>query len=368
VSTPPEDQPLGPGGARALGPVRRRTIVDHPVVVVGIYAWALIGLIGLLAAASVAVSAVSVIVVPLILALFPAALLAPLARALMVRGVPPALASLLVLVGSIAVLAALSRALAPSVAAELPGLTASLREGFAEIQAFIQRGPFGLDPGMFDNIGERAGVLLQGDGVGRGVFGAAVAVVEGVAGTLFALVALFFYLKDGPRIAVWVRDLFPERVRGDVHEIGTQTWRTLGSYFRGQLLVALVDAVFIGLGLWLLRVPLALPLAVLVFVGGLFPIVGAFLSGAVAVVVALATQGFGVALAVLVLIIVVQQVESNVLAPVVLGKATELHPLAVIVALAVGGVLLGILGAFIAVPIAASLARAVGYIRARIPG
>jgi putative heme transporter len=118
----------------------------------------------------------------------------------------------------------------------------------------------------------------------------------------------------------------------------------------------------------LLRVPLALPLAVLVFVGGLFPIVGAFLSGAVAVLVALATQGLGVALMVLALIVAVQQLESNILAPVVLGKATALHPLAVILSLGIGGVLLGVLGAFLAVPVAASGARAVGYLRQRIPG
>nr|MBA2730123.1 AI-2E family transporter [Euzebyaceae bacterium] len=119
----------------------------------------------------------------------------------------------------------------------------------------------------------------------------------------------------------------------------------------------------IGIGLVVLRVPLALPLAVLVFFGALFPIVGAFLAGTVAVLVALATNGLPAALAVLVLILVVQQVEGHLLTPILLGRATALHPLAVIAALTAGGILLGVLGAFLSVPLTASAARAIGYLR-----
>ncbi|MEX0657943.1 MAG: AI-2E family transporter, partial [Egibacteraceae bacterium] len=129
-------------------------------------------------------------------------------------------------------------------------------------------------------------------------------------------------------------------------------WTTLGRYFRGQLLVAAVDAVLIGLGLLLLGIPLAVPLAVLIFFGGLFPIVGAVTSGVVAVLVALADAGLATALIVLGLIVAVQQLESNVLEPVVLGKTLALHPLMVLLAITAGAVTLGVLGAFLAVPVA----------------
>nr|MBA2578793.1 AI-2E family transporter [Euzebyaceae bacterium] len=158
----------------------------------------------------------------------------------------------------------------------------------------------------------------------------------------------------------------PRRARADAEAIGARVWFTIGAYIRGQLVIAVVDAVLIGLGLWIVGVPLALPLAVLVFFGGLFPIVGAVAAGIVAVLVALATGGLTSALIVLAIVVAVQQVEGHLLAPIVLGKATELHPVAVIAALTAGAVLLGVLGAFLAVPIAASATRAVGYLRTRV--
>jgi predicted PurR-regulated permease PerM len=148
------------------------------------------------------------------------------------------------------------------------------------------------------------------------------------------------------------------------HQIADRIWWTVGAYFRGQLIIAFVDAVVIGLGLVALRVPLALPLALLTFVGGLFPIVGAFVSGLIAVLVALAERGAGVALLVLALILTIQQLEGHILQPMIMSRVTHLHPLLVLVALTVGGTTLGILGAFLAVPVAASVARVIEYLRA----
>jgi putative heme transporter len=147
--------------------------------------------------------------------------------------------------------------------------------------------------------------------------------------------------------------------------VGDRVWYTLGAYFRGQLIVAAVDAFFIGLGLFLLGVPLALPLALLVFFGGLFPVVGAFTAGALAVLVALADQGLIVALLVLALNVAVQQAEGNLLEPLIVGRATKLHPLAVLVALTAGAVTFGILGAFLAVPVVASLNAGLGFLFTR---
>ena len=149
--------------------------------------------------------------------------------------------------------------------------------------------------------------------------------------------------------------------------LAQESFWTIGAFLRGQLLVALVDAVFIGLGLWILGVPLVLPLAVLVFFGGLFPIVGAFLSGTVAVVVALASKGLGTALLALAVVLLVQQLEGHVLSPIIQSRNIALHPLVIILAVITGGAVMGILGAFLGVPVAAVIARIVDHLQGREP-
>ncbi|HWB72340.1 MAG TPA: AI-2E family transporter [Egibacteraceae bacterium] len=360
----PEAEPAPRRAVRVPG-----RLSERPTVRAGVYAWALVGILAIALAAGVVIARIAVVVIPLVLAAFPAAVLVPPTRGLRNRGVPPAAAALIVLLASFGLIAGLFSLLAPSVAAELEGLGQEIERGYGQVRAFLEAGPFGLQPIALDQFVERVRAsLTTSDDLGRQVMEAGVAVAEGVAGVALALFALFFYLKDGPRIAAWLRDLFPQWMRADVEAIGVRTWTTLSDYIRGQLVIALVDAVFIGVGIAIIGVPLVLPLSVLVFVGGLFPIVGALLSGAVAVLVALATGSVVDALLVLAVVVGVQQLESHVLAPVVLGRATALHPLAVISALAAGGVLLGVLGAFLAVPITASAARAVGYLRNRVPG
>lgn len=360
----PDTEPA-PG---ALRHIEASALIDRPTVRIGIYTWALIGALLVTGALFFALSQVTVVVIPLVLALFPAAILVPITARLQ-RWLPNGLAAITVLVGAIAILSGLVAVLAPSVADQLGGVADSAREGFDQAQAFLLSGPLGFDPIQVDELVDQAGEQLQQtDGVATGVLGAAAAVAQGLTGTAFLLVALFFYLKDGPKIAGFLRDLFPERFRPDVEEIGSRVWTTVGAYIRGQATIALVDAIAIAIALAVLGVPLVLPLAVLVFFGGLFPIVGAFASGTVAVLVALATTDVRTALLVLAAILIVQQVEGQLLAPIVLGRATEMHPLATISSLAAGAALLGILGAFIAVPIAASLARSIGYLRGRVPG
>lgn len=342
---------------------------ERPFVRIGVFAWCLIGVLLVSVVLAVIVARVSTVVIPVVLALFPAALLTPASSWLKRRGVPPAISATLVLVGTLALVSALVAVITPQVAGQLDSLSESLRQGTAQVDAFLRSGPFGLDPVRLDDLVEQATEALRGsNGLGRSALGIAQRVFEGALSALLLLIVLWFYLKDGERIAEWVRDVFPETLRADAEVVGSMAWGTIGGYFRGQLLVALVDAIFIGIGLVVLRVPLAVPLAVLVFFGGLFPIVGAFLSGTVAVLVALATRGVTIALLTLVLVLAVQQLEGNLLQPLILGRATDLHPLAVILSLTVGGLLLGVLGAFLAVPVAAGAARAVGYLRRRVPG
>lgn len=307
---------------------------------------------------------------PLVIALFPAAVLVPPAQRLKRRGLPDSAAALLVLVGAIALFVLLFRLLTPSVASELEGLGESLDAGYRQVRRILLSGPLGLDPVPLDDVvaGLQERFAESSGELGPRILEAGIVLVEGIAGLVLGLFALFFYLKDGSKIAAWMRDLFPRRARADVQACGDRVWFTIGAYIRGLLAIGLVDAVLIGVGLALLRVPLSLPLAVLVFFGALFPIVGAFLAGTVAVLVALATNGPGAAVAVLLLIVAVQQLEGHILAPILLGRATELHPLAVIAALTAGAVLGGVLGAFLSVPIASSGARVVGYLRERVPG
>ncbi|MFN2534603.1 MAG: AI-2E family transporter, partial [Pseudonocardiaceae bacterium] len=158
--------------------------------------------------------------------------------------------------------------------------------------------------------------------------------------------------------------LVPSRHRPDARELGARVWHTLGSYTRALTAVATFDATAVGVGLWFLGVPLVLPLAVLVFLGAYIPYVGAFVSGLVAVLVGLAEGGLGTAIAVLVLIVVVQMVDGNIIQPVVMGKVVEVTAVTVIISVAIGA-MLGVLGAFLAVPVAASVARTIAFVRER---
>ncbi|HVL99669.1 MAG TPA: AI-2E family transporter [Egibacteraceae bacterium] len=361
ADAPADERSRAAGHAAAGREAPENASASSPLLKAGRYAWALVGLAALLILAGLAAGRLMLVVVPLVIALFPAALLEPVARWLKRTGMPAALAALLTVLGAILVLVGVFGVLVPVFAAEVPELAESFREGVDDLLA---QAPF--DVGGMEELLDRARDQLgrAGEYVG-GAVEAVTAVFEAVAGVLFGLVVLFFYLKDGGRIAAGIRDLLPARLQRDATEVGRRVWHTLGSYFRGQLLIALVDAVLIGLGLVALGIPLALPLAVLVFFGGLFPIVGAVVTGAVAVVVALAHGGLVTALIVLGLVVGVQQLESNVLEPVVLSKAIALHPLMVIVAITAGAVTLGVLGAFLAVPIAASVGRVVDYLQGR---
>ncbi len=182
---------------------------------------------------------------------------------------------------------------------------------------------------------------------------------------VLVVVVWFCYLTGGQRIVRTGLQLVSREGRGDAHELAERLWDTIGRYIRALFLVALFDAVTVGAGLWFLDVPLVLPLSVLVFFGAFFPFVGAFLSGLVAVLAALADAGLDKALVVLALVVVVQQVDGNIIQPLVMGKVVRLTAVTVIVSVAVGATLLGVLGAFIAVPVAACIARAITFYRER---
>jgi len=333
---------------------RSRTLLTR----VGGAAWALIGIVGVLVIVGVVTSRLSLVVIPLILALFPATVLAPLASRLKEWGAPDSLAALLSILVALLVVGGIVGAMVPLVASDFPDLVESASSGIEELEALLQGDPFGLGidgpSDLFDAVRDQLGAV--GEYVDQAV-SAGAAVFRMLAGLLLLFVILFFYLKDGRRLVNGVLSIVPRRHRERGNAAAEVAWDTLGQYFRGQLLVALADAVFIGIGLLLLGIPLAVPLAVLIFFGALFPLIGAILTGGLAVLVALADGGLIAALVVLGLIIGVQQLEGNVLQPYIQSRAIQLHPLVILLSVTAGSLVLGVLGAFIAVPAVAVAAR-----------
>ncbi len=355
-SAPDDESPAGdPPGSKTLALWRA-----------GRTAWATLGVLALVAVLGFLASELSFIVVPVVLALFPATLLWPVASWLKKHRFPTALASLAAILAGLLLFAALIGSMVPLVVAEMPQLMQSAADGVRRLEEWLAREPFGVEVGGIsellaaaqDQIGEIGDIAPR-------ALAAATTAVETIAGILLLFVVLFFYLKDGPRLSAGIVSVLPAGIQDRVRGAFSRAWILLGTYFRWLLVVALVDAVLIGVGLLILQVPLAIPLAVLVFFGGLFPIVGAVATGGLAVLVALADGGFWLGVAVLGLVLVVQQLESNVLHPIVQGRAIKLHPLLVLLAVTAGGLLLGILGAFLAVPVAAITAGTLRYLTGR---
>lgn len=360
----PEPAQTSTEGTRDEGGAGPPTVGQSKLWQAGRTSWSLAGILVLVVVVGVVLSRIPLVVIPLLLALFPATLLVPVARFLERRGAPSALASIVSIIAAIVLVLGTLAIITTLVVMQLPELVESASEGLGEIEGFLEDDPLGIGltgvAGIVDTVGEQLGEIGE---LAPQAIQAAVVAFEFVAGLLIMVVVLFFYLKDGRRIPEGALSLVPSRFRGRARAIALRGWDTVGAYFRGQLLVALVDAVLIGIGLLILGVPLAIPLAVLIFFGALFPIVGAVTTGALAILVALADGGLVAGLLVLGLILIVQQLEGNVLQPLILGHAISLHPLVVLLAITTGAVTLGILGAFLAVPVAAVIGEAIDELR-----
>jgi len=340
---------------------------------IGRLAWAFIGILAIAVVAGYVLQKLALLVVPLILALFPATLLVPVARTLEEWRIPRTIAALMTLVGSLLLFSLVAWGVVTLVFAQVPDLVDSAGEGVAVVEEIVQRAvpefqiP-GID-GILDFVRDRIEQDPDEEGdtegdLASGVMSATLGAVEVVAGILLFVVILFFYLRSGRELAAGAVNFLAPSARDRVLPLAEDAWDTLGGYFRGQILVALFDAVLIGIGLLVLGVPMVIPLAVLTFIGGLFPIVGALVAGALAVLVAFAHGGLALGLGVAALVLIVQQIESNLLAPAILSRVLDLHPLVVILSVTLGGIVLGVLGAFLAVPVAAIVSQVVTSLRA----
>lgn len=322
-----------------------------------------IQVLALLAVAAVGVFVLmrlTAIVIPVLIALVLAAAIHPLVSWLRRRGVPSLLATWIALLAIVAVLTGIIWAVVNAVADQWDELADQAVQGFQELQSYLQGAlPFEITEEQLRELQDSAGQLLQSDAVSGGALAGVSQAAHFVAGFFIMIVVLFFFLKDGPRIWEFLlRPFEGERYERGVR-VGNATIASLGGYVRGTAIIAAVDAVGIGIGLAIVGVPLVIPLTVLVFLLAFIPLVGATLAGILAALVALVALGPVEALIVVAIVIAVNQLEGDLLQPVVMGRSLRLHPLVILVALTIGTVLAGITGAVLAVPIAASIWRSI---------
>lgn len=363
-----------PAGGSVLSPAPTPSVAPRGTVIgnglTWLAAWSLrVALIAVgLVIAGYVIGMFWVVLWPVVLAILFTTVLRPPAAWLIRRKVPPALAALVVILVALGAITGLFVAIAPSVVGQTQQIVNGVVAGIGQIQQWAFGPPLNLGEGQIGTIIDQATRQLQqsATAIAGGVLTGVSTVASGLLAVVLALVLTFFFVKDGPRFLPWLTAIAGRTAGGHLAEVLSRMWAVLGGFIRVQALVSLIDAVFIGIGLVLLSVPLALPLAILTFLGGFIPIVGAFVAGALAVLIALVTQGFGTAVAVLVLVVGVQQVEGNVLQPILQGQSLKLHGAVVLLAVTAGGSLAGIAGAFLAVPVAAVFAVLLRYLGEQI--
>jgi predicted PurR-regulated permease PerM len=320
-------------------------------------AWRFIVVVAALYAIIYVIGYLSVVVIPVSIGLLVAALLAPAVSRLVAIRFPRGLATALVLIGGLAVLGGLLTFVVTQISEGMPQLQKQLNASLDQIKNWLINGPFHLRQEQIqDFINQAIGFLQKNQAsITTTALTTASTVGEILTGFLLTLFIVIFFLAGGEQIWSFLVRAVPLRVRNRVDVAGRRGFASLVSYVRATAAVAVVDAVGIGIGLWIVGVPLVVPLATLVFLGAFIPIIGAVIAGGVAVLIALVTKGFIGAVIVLGIVIAVMQLESHILQPLLLGRAVKLHPLAVVLSITAGLVVAGIAGALLAVPLLAIL-------------
>jgi len=309
-----------------------------------------------------------VVVFPMLLAVIVSTVLQPGAGWLRRHKVPSALAALAMLLAFLLAVTLVIVILAPQVAGQTPALVRSASAGLQTIRDWLTNGPLSVSEGQIT----RAIAAIQdklrasADAISSGVFSTIGAATSAILNIVLVLILTFYFAKDGHKFLPWVTKLGGQSAGEHLAELLNRTWTTLGGFIRTQTVVALIDAVIIGTGLTIIGVPLAIPLAVITFVGAYIPILGALISGVLAVLVTLVTNSPRDALIAMILVLVVQQLEGNVISPYLQGKNLNLHAGVVLLAVTLGGSVWGITGAFLAVPTAATIAEILRYLNEQI--
>lgn len=333
------------------------------------WSWRLLILLGAVAAVVYLVIRLELIFVPVALALMLSALLLPGVDWLDRHRVNRGLAVLLLMLGGVAAITGVLAFVVSQFIEGLPGLVDEMTHVIDSTRAWLAEGPLHLSRDQVNDIGNTVTEMLQRNQarLTSGAMSTAATVTEIITGAFVVLFTLIFFLYGGRNIWSFLIKIFPTQTRERVHTAGVAGFRSLVGYVRATFVVALVDAVGVGAGLAILGVPLALPLASLVFLGAFIPLVGAVVSGLLAVAIALIAKGVVSALITLGVIIAVNQLESHVLQPLVMGRAVSIHPLAVVLGISAGAVSAGIVGALLSVPMIAFADRAVRVLIAPNP-
>lgn len=296
---------------------------------------------------------IKLLVIPVLIALILAAAIGPFVNMLRRRGVPGAAATGIAFVALLVLLAGVSTVIYFSVRSQWTELAQQASSGLDELENFLRTGPVPIDQEQLDQAREGIIQFATSSQVRSGAITGLSVVTEFITGTILMVVILFFFLKDGAKIWNFFLRPFKGEREAKLRRVGSRTLEVLGGYVRGTAIVALVDAVAIGAALLILQVPLAFPLAIIVFMTAFIPLVGATVAGILAALVALVANGPVVALIVVAVVVAVNQLEGDFLQPVVMGKSLQLHALVILMALTAGTILAGIVGAVLAVPLAA---------------
>jgi putative heme transporter len=345
------------------------TSVEPLVRKAAAWAWRLLVILAAVVAVLWVLEKLEVIVVPVLLALMISALLVPAVDWLDRRGLPRGGAVTLVLLSGFLILGGILSFVVSQFVVGLPDLTEQVTRSIDSTRRWLIQGPAHLRGEQIDNARNAAIQALHNNQakLTSGALSTAATVTELVTAAVLVLFTLIFFLYGGRNIWAYVAKIFPVGVRDRVLEAGRAGYRSLIGYVRATFLVALTDAAGVGAGLAIMGVPLALPLASLVFLGAFIPLVGAVIAGFLAVVVALLAKGIVYALLTLGLLVVIAQLEAHLLQPLVMGRAVSIHPLGVVLAISAGGVLAGIVGALLAVPTTAFLNNAIQVLLAKDP-
>jgi putative heme transporter len=359
---PEEPEAREPAAPDRASPDRHPTGVPRWLDRGAAIGWRLLVIGAVVLALAIALSRVLVVIVPIVVALFLSTILVPAARFLRRHRWPPLAATWAVFLAGLVIIGGIVAWLVPTISGELSRVGDSASRGSDQVQHWLVHGPFHLSRKDVHHDYNNALDQVKSHAGGFAARGATIA-GEVATGLLLSLVLTFFFVKDGDRIARGFLRLAPPNRREEVRTVGRRAWSTLGGYIRGTTINGIVNGGLMTLGLFIIGVPLAAPLGILTFFGAYFPIVGAIVTGALAALVALVAKGPIAALIVIALTIVIHNVEGYLVGPFVLGRAVKLHPVAVLLALAIGGVLAGIIGAFLAVPVTAVAASVFEYYR-----
>jgi predicted PurR-regulated permease PerM len=305
------------------------------------------------------------VVMPVLFALFLTAILSPPANWLKKHRWPPALATFVVFIVALAILVGLGFWFIPKVVDQFGNVGKQASQGFKDVQHWLTHKPFRLRQSEIDKyineakqqISKRQGEIAQGALTGVGLL------VEIITTVLLTVVITFFFVKDGAKMGEWGVSLFAEERADEVKEIGRRSWDALGGYIRGTAVNGVVNGTVMGVTLAVIGVPLALPLAFLTFLGAFIPLVGAIVTGVLAALIALVSNGGVAALVVIGATILIHNLEGYLVGPFVLGRAVHLHPVAVLLALTTGTIVAGILGAILAVPVLSIILAIIDYYR-----